>query len=407
MGLDSKAMRVLVAGALVLTLAMGIRQTFGLFLSPMSIDLGTGREAFGLAMAIQNLLWGALQPVSGMIADKYGPLRVIIVGTVLYVAGLIVMSGAGGTLALTVGGGLLVGMAMSCTSFAVVLGAVGRVVPAERRSMALGVASAGGSFGQFIMAPVGQQLIASLGWPQAFLAMAVLALVMAPLALLLATPRATARGAAPRGGTGIIDFEQSLSQAIAEAARHRGFLYLTAGFFVCGFQVVFIAVHLPAYLTDLGLRPGLGATALALIGFFNIIGTWTCGALGGRYPKKLLLASLYTLRALVIALFLIAPKTEAAVLVFAAAMGLLWLGTVPLTSGMVAHIFGVRYMTTLFGIVFFSHQVGSFLGVWLGGIVFDATGSYDAIWIASIIIGLLAALLHLPIPERPLRPAAA
>jgi predicted MFS family arabinose efflux permease len=313
------------------------------------------------------------------------------------------MSGAGGALQLTIGGGLLVGMAMSCTSFAVVLGAVGRVVPAEKRSMALGVASAGGSFGQFIMAPVGQQLISSLGWPQAFLAMAGLALVMAPLALLLASPRLPA----PHRGGGIIDFEQSLSQAIAEAGRHRGYLYLTAGFFVCGFQVVFIAVHLPAYLTDLGLRPGLGATALALIGFFNIIGTWTCGALGGRYPKKYLLASLYTLRALVIAVFLVAPKTEATVLVFAAAMGLLWLGTVPLTSGMVAHIFGVRYMTTLFGIVFFSHQVGSFLGVWLGGVVFDATGSYDAIWIASIIIGLIAAVLHLPIPERPLRPAEA
>jgi MFS family permease len=403
MGLDSKATRVLVAGALILTLAMGIRQTFGLFLSPMSVDLGTGRESFGLAMAIQNLLWGALQPVSGMIADKYGPLRVILVGTILYVAGLVVMSGAGGALQLTIGGGLLVGMAMSCTSFAVVLGAVGRVVPAEKRSMALGVASAGGSFGQFIMAPVGQQLISSLGWPQAFLAMAGLALVMAPLALLLASPRVPA----PHRGGGIIDFEQSLSQAIAEAGRHRGYLYLTAGFFVCGFQVVFIAVHLPAYLTDLGLRPGLGATALALIGFFNIIGTWTCGALGGRYPKKYLLASLYTLRALVIAVFLVAPKTEATVLVFAAAMGLLWLGTVPLTSGMVAHIFGVRYMTTLFGIVFFSHQVGSFLGVWLGGVVFDATGSYDAIWIASIIIGLIAAVLHLPIPERPLRPAEA
>ncbi len=403
MGLDSKATRVLVAGALILTLAMGIRQTFGLFLSPMSIDLGTGRESFGLAMAIQNLLWGALQPVSGMIADKYGPLRVILVGTILYVAGLVVMSGAGGALQLTIGGGLLVGMAMSCTSFAVVLGAVGRVVSAEKRSMALGVASAGGSFGQFIMAPVGQQLISSLGWPQAFLAMAALALVMAPLALLLASPRVRA----PHRGGGIVDFEQSLSQAIVEAGRHRGYLYLTAGFFVCGFQVVFIAVHLPAYLTDLGLRPGLGATALALIGFFNIIGTWTCGALGGRYPKKYLLASLYTLRALVIAVFLVAPKTEATVLVFAAAMGLLWLGTVPLTSGMVAHIFGVRYMTTLFGIVFFSHQVGSFLGVWLGGVVFDATGSYDAIWIASIIIGLIAAMLHLPIPERPLRPAEA
>jgi predicted MFS family arabinose efflux permease len=231
--------------------------------------------------------------------------------------------------------------------------------------------------------------------------MAVIALLMAPLAIVLAgRPESS-------GSTGAEAISQSLSQALGEAGRHGGFWYLTVGFFVCGFQVVFIAVHLPAYLGDIGLSASLGATALALIGFFNIVGTWLCGFLGGRYSKKYVLSGLYTLRSLVIVLFLVGPKTEATVLVFAAAIGLLWLGTVPLTSGLVAQIFGVRYMSTLFGIVFLSHQVGSFLGVWLGGVVFDATGSYDSIWIASVLLGLAAAALHLPIAERPLRPAEA
>jgi MFS family permease len=396
-----KATVALISGALVLTLAMGIRQTFGLFLSPMSIDLGFGRESFGLAMAIQNILWGVVQPVTGMIADKYGAGRVLLVGTVAYVAGLLVMSGATGVWGLHLGGGVLVGLAMSCTSFAVVLGAISRAVPAEKRSMALGIASAGGSFGQFIMAPIGQGLIAAEGWGGALVVMALIAALMAPLALVLAgRPAAPASAGAPA-------ISQSLSEALGEAGRHGGFWYLTVGFFVCGFQVVFIAVHLPAYLTDIGLSAGLGATALALIGFFNIVGTWLCGFLGGRYSKKYLLSSLYTLRSMVIVLFLLAPKTEATVLAFAAGIGLLWLGTVPLTSGLVAQIFGVRYMSTLFGIVFFGHQVGSFLGVWLGGVVFDATGSYDTIWIASVLLGLAAAALHLPIAERPLRPAEA
>jgi MFS family permease len=396
-----KATVALISGALVLTLAMGIRQTFGLFLSPMSIDLGFGRESFGLAMAIQNILWGVVQPVTGMIADKYGAGRVLLAGTAAYVAGLVVMSGATGVWGLHLGGGVLVGLAMSCTSFAVVLGAIGRAVPAEKRSMALGIASAGGSFGQFVMAPIGQGLIAAEGWGQALVVMALFAALMAPLALAMAgRPAAPASAGAPA-------ISQSLGEALGEAGGHGGFWYLTVGFFVCGFQVVFIAVHLPAYLTDIGLSAGLGATALALIGFFNIVGTWLCGFLGGRYSKKYLLSSLYTLRSLVIVVFLVAPKTEATVLAFAAGIGLLWLGTVPLTSGLVAQIFGVRYMSTLFGIVFFGHQVGSFLGVWLGGVVFDATGSYDTIWIASVLLGLAAAALHLPIAERPLRPAEA
>jgi predicted MFS family arabinose efflux permease len=399
--MERKAFVAVMCGALVLTLAMGIRQTFGLFLSPMSIDLGIGRESFALAMAIQNILWGVAQPVTGMIADKYGAGRVLVVGTAAYVAGLVIMSGATSVSDLQLGGGVFVGLAMSCTSFAVVLGAIGRAVPAEKRSMALGLASAGGSFGQFIMAPVGQGLIAANGWAGALVAMAVVALLMAPLAIVLAGRPASS------GSKGTEAISQSLSEALGEAGRHGGFWYLTIGFFVCGFQVVFIAVHLPAYLGDIGLSASLGATALALIGFFNIVGTWLCGFLGGRYSKKYVLSGLYTLRSLVIVLFLVGPKTEATVLVFAAAIGLLWLGTVPLTSGLVAQIFGVRYMSTLFGIVFFGHQVGSFLGVWLGGVVFDATGSYDTIWIASVLLGLAAAALHLPIAERPLRPAEA
>ncbi len=390
---------VLICGAMILTVAMGIRQTFGLFLSPMSIDLGFDRESFALAMAIQNILWGLAQPVAGMIADRYGSFRVLFAGSVTYIAGLLVMSGATNAWDLTLGGGILVGLAMSCTSFAVILGAVGRIVPEEKRSMALGVVSAGGSFGQFIMPPIGQGLIATQGWSGALVIMAVLAVLMAPLAVAVANRGGGIRAKSEDAG----NRPRSVRAALEEAARHRGYWYLSLGFFVCGFQVVFIAVHLPAYLNDIGLTANLGATALALIGFFNIVGTWLCGALGGRYSKKYLLSGLYVLRSLVIVLFLAAPKTEAAVLAFAAAMGLLWLGTVPLTSGLVAQIFGVRYMSTLFGIVFFSHQVGSFLGVWLGGVVYDSTGSYDTIWYASVLLGLVAALLHLPIAEGSLR----
>jgi MFS family permease len=382
----------IVCGGLILSLAMGIRQTFGLFLPPVTADLCMARETFSLAMAVQNLLWGAVQPIVGMVADRYGAGRVVTAGAAAYVAGLIVMSGMEGVAGLQMGGGVLIGFAMAATGFSVVLGAIARQVPAEKRSMALGIVSAGGSFGQFAMAPVGQALIAAQGWHGAFLSMAAIAALMVPLALAVA-----GRPAAERGGGAT-----NLRAALAEALSHRGYLYLTAGFFVCGFQVVFVAVHLPAYLKDLGLPATTAANALALIGVFNIAGTYACGALGGLYPRKWVLASLYVLRALVIAVFLASPKTEMSVYVFASALGILWLGTVPLTSGLVGHIFGVRYLSTLFGIVFFGHQVGSFLGVWLGGVVYDATGSYDAIWIASIVLGLAAALLHAPIAERPL-----
>ena len=392
------ALLVVLCGALIITLGMGIRQSFGLFLHPITQDLGLGRETFAFALAMQNVLWGLFQPLTGMIADRFGAARVVVVGAMFYALGLIVMSGATSPMMLNLGAGLLMGIGMAGTGFAVILGAVGRLVTPARRSMALGVVTAGGSFGQFVMAPVGQQLIATQGWSGALITLALAAAAMAPLAVAMAGRAAAApdRGTAP----------DTLSGAIAEASAHSGYRYLTLGFFVCGFQVTFIAVHLPAYLNDAGLTAATAAAALALIGFFNIIGTYACGALGGRYSKKYLLSGLYGLRSVVIAAFLLAPKTETTVLVFAAAIGFLWLGTVPLTSGLVAQIFGVRYMSTLFGIVFFSHQLGSFVGVWLGGYAFDTTGSYDSVWMVSIVLGLAAAMLHLPIAERPLRVAA-
>jgi MFS family permease len=388
----------LLGGALILTLAMGVRQTFGLILTPMGTDLGIGREAFGLALAVQNLLWGAAQPFAGALADRWGAVRVAAVGSLLYAGGLVAMATAADAGELLFGAGVLVGLGLSGVSFAVVLGAVGRAVPADKRSLALGVASAGGSFGQFVMAPVGHALISGQGWAGALMTMAAIALVMAPLALLLAEKGGA--GAAAHPGPASAEPVRAVA-ALSEAGGHRGFWCLTLGFFVCGFQVVFIGVHLPPYLNDLGLAPILGAYALALIGFFNIIGTWGAGVLGGRFSKKYLLSALYALRAAAIAVFLVLPKTPAVVLAFASVIGLLWLGTVPLTSGLVAQIFGVRHLSMLFGLVFFSHQAGSFLGVWLGGVVFDRTGSYDPIWLASVVLGLIAALLHLPIAEQP------
>ena len=388
---------VVIAAALVSSLGMGIRQNFGLFLPPMTGDLGIGREAFAFAMALQNIIWGVFTPLTGMLADKYGSGRMIALGGVVYAGGLYVMSGATDVTDLNIGAGLFIGFGQSAAGFAVVLAAVARRVPAAKRSLALGIASAGGSFGQFYMAPVSLGLIESIGWSTALLYIAGLALIMVALAAALTGDSTDTREGDPA---------QTLGAAVREATGHKGYWYLTAGFFVCGFQISFIAVHFPAFLLDAGFSAATGATAIALIGFFNIFGTYACGVLGGRYSKKYLLSSLYFLRAVMIAVFLMLPVTELSVLVFASAMGVLWLGTVPLTSGLVAQIFGVRYMATLFGIVFFSHQLGSFIGVWWGGWSFDTTGSYDQVWIASIALGLLAALLHLPITESPLRPAA-
>ena len=381
---------VLICGAGVLALNMGVRQTFGLFLEPMTEALAIGRGTFALAIAVQNLLWGILTPFFGVFADRYGTARCLVFGGVVYIAGLLVMALGESVFALHLGAGVLVGVAVSACGFPLVLAAVARAFPAERRSMALGIASAGGSLGQFLLLPLTQVTMGWLGWVGALIVLAALAALIVPMAAALAGK--------PAAATGI---EQSLSAAVAEARRHRGYQLLTAGFFVCGFHVAFIATHLPAYINTFGLDPLVGASALGIIGFFNIIGGLLAGYLGGRFRKKYLLSGIYLARAVAITLFLLGPKTELAVWAFAASFGLLWLSTVPLTSGLVGDVFGARYLATLFGIVMFSHQIGSFFGAWLGGISYDMTGSYDAVWLMAIALGLLAAVLHWPIADRP------
>lgn len=384
---------VIFAAFVIAGLSMGIRQNFGLLLKPITGDLGFNREAFGLSMALQQIFWGLGQPLAGAIADKFGSMRVLVAGAVFYAFGLVLMSGAKTSFDLDLGAGLVVGMGLAFTSFSVVLGAVGRLVPADKRSLAFGLVTAGGSFGQFVMVPAGQAFITAQGWSGALITLAAFSLLTIPLASVLAGRAATTPG----------ESDQSLTEALREASGHRGYWFLTIGFFVCGFQVLFVAIHFPAFIGDAGFTAALGAKAMAVIGFFNIIGTYLCGHFGGRYSKKYLLSGLYLLRSIAITAFMLSPVSELSVLLFSAAMGVLWLGTIPLTSGLVAQIFGVRYMATLFGITFFSHQIGGFLGVWLGGALFDMTGSYDYVWIISIVLGLLAAALHLPITETPLR----
>lgn len=386
---------VLVCGAAVLSLSMGSRQTLGLFLLPMSQDYGWGRSTFAFAMALSNLLWGALQPFVGAVVDRHGAGRVTAASAVLFSAALALMAHASNAWLLDLSAGLMLGAALSGTTFSVILGVVGRAYPPERRSMALGIATAGGSFGQFIMLPFTGALIASLGWKGALYALAASVLVIVPLALALVETRghdADSPGA-----------PQPLGAALREAAGHGGFWLLTAGYFVCGFHVAFIQVHLPAYLLDSGMAPGVGALGLALIGLFNIAGSFLAGWLGGRTSKRYLLSGIYLARAVVITVFLWLPLSTLSVYLFAAGIGFLWLGTVPLTNGLVAQIFGVRHLAMLSGLVFFSHQVGGFLGVWLGGLAFDATGSYRVVWLVAIGLGVLAGLVNLPIDERPVR----
>lgn len=375
---------------------MGIRSTFGLFQAPMNLELGFGRETFSFAMALQQLLWGLFQPLCGMVADRYGSGRVLVVGAIVYSLGLFVMSGVETPLDLNIGGGWLVGFGLAATSFSVVLGALGRLVPVERQSTAFGIASAGGSVGQFIMAPIGQQVIQSQSWSGALIILAWIVIAIVLSALFLQSKASDAVCPSTNSVT------QTMKDAIAEASGNHNFRLLTVGFFVCGFQVAFLAMHLPAYLLDTGMTASTSAVALALIGFFNIVGTYGCGVLGGRFPKRYVLSILYFTRAIVFLLFIIYPVTEMSVYLFSAMMGLLWLGTVPLTSALVAHIFGSQYIATLFGIVFFGHQLGSFFGVWVGGYLYDLTGTYDEIWYGSILLGIIAALMHLPISERPL-----
>lgn len=385
------AVLVLTAGALMLALNMGLRQTFGLFLEPVTGAYGISHSSFGFAIAVQNLLWGLLTPACGALADRWGTGRVLAAGGLLYVAGLGVMALVPGLPGLHLGGGVLTGIAVSATGFPLVLAAVARRAPPARRSTWLGIATAGGSLGQFLLLPGTQGLIHVLGWAGALLGLALLAALMLPLARPL------------RGRPEVIAGEQRLGEAVTEARRHHGFLLLNAGFFVCGFHVAFIATHLPAYVTDAGLTAFAGATALGVIGFFNVIGTFAAGWLGGRWRKKRLLSMIYLARTALLASLVVLPLDAVTLYLVAAGIGLLWLGTVPLTSGIVGDIFGGRYLATLFGIVMLSHQLGAFCGAWFGGLSHDMTGSYEAVWWLAAGLSLLSAALHWPIEDRPLR----
>jgi MFS family permease len=390
------ALILLVCGSLIVSLSLGTRHTFGLFMQPMTQDLGWSREAFSFAIALQNLMWGLGGPVTGWIADRWGAGRVVFACGLMYAAGVALMAQATTPAQFIVAAGLLVGLGLSGTTFSVIYGAIGRAIPPERRATALALVGAAGSFGQFILVPVGQYFIGSAGWLASLLGLAAAAALMVPLALGAAEAKQPAHG-----------ISQSAGEAVREAFGQRSFWLLTLGYFVCGFQVVFIGAHLPSYVLDKGLSANTGMLALALIGLFNIFGTYGFGMLGGRMSKKLLLSGIYLTRSVFIVAFLLLPISPASVAVFAAAMGFLWLGTVPLTNGLVAQIFGVRYLAMLSGFVFFSHQVGSFLGVWLGGLLFDKTGSYNIVWMICIALGLVAALLNLPVDERPMARAAA
>jgi predicted MFS family arabinose efflux permease len=383
---------VLACGSAVIALSMGIRQVFGLFLLPVTADLDMSRQMFGLIIGLQNLVWGLTQPAAGLLADRFGTARVVALGGALYVAGLVLasISAEPGAFALTVG--ILIGLAQSGTGFAVVLAGIGRAAPAHMRSLALGIASTAGSVGMFTLVPITQGLVATLEWQATLLVLAALAFAMPLLAGgVREAPAAEMPSSEPT----------SVREAIYAAARHPGFWMLNAGFAACGFQLAFLATHLPSVLSDAGLGASAGAAALALIGFSNVIGTYLCGVLGGWYRKKKVLAVLYLARTALLAVFLSLPMSQASAMLFAATIGLIWTGTVPLTNGLLGDIFGTRYLGMLFGIVYVGHQLGAFAGAWAGGFAFDTTGSYALVWIGAMLMGVLAALLHWPIRDEP------
>ena len=387
------ALAVIAAACLIALIGLGARSSFGLYLEPMTVAKGWSRETFALAMAIQNLLWGIGVPIAGAIADRYGPGLVIAVGAVVYGMGVAGMAVSDGGLALHLTGGLMIGAGVAFTSFSLALAAIARVVPPENRSLALGFGTAAGSLGQVLFSPVTQSMITAYGWYDSLVVLSFVTLLMIPLAFTLpGTSRAP----------GELPSDQTIGQALGEAMTHRGYVLLTTGFFVCGFHVAFLTVHFPAYVTDLGLAPKVGAYALAIVGLVNIVGSFLSGIVGQRFSKKGILSFIYFGRAVVITALLVAPVSELTIYLFSFAMGLLWLSTVPLTTGIVAQIFGLKFMATLFGVVFLSHQIGSFLGVWLGGVLYDRTGSYDLMWWAGVFFGVFAAIVHLPIDEKPL-----
>lgn len=390
--------RVMLCGAVILTMSMGIRHGFGLWLQPMTMDRGWTRDTFAFAMAAQNLAWGIAGPLAGAVADRFGAWRVMMAGALAYALGLFGMATATSGTGLALTAGLLIGVAQAGTTYAVVYGIIGRNLPAERRSWAMGVAGAAGSFGQFLMVPVENMLIGTLGWQGALQVLAVLALLIMPLAVFLRESNQVFK--TPAGQS------QSIGAAMREAFGNRSYRFLTAGYFVCGFQVVFIGVHLPSYLKDHGMSPTVATTALALVGLFNVVGSYAAGSLGQRMPKRYILSGIYGLRSIVIIGFLLLPLSPTSVYVFSALMGLLWLSTVPPTNALIAQIFGVQYMSMLSGFAFLSHQIGSFLGAWLGGALYEASGNYDVVWMLAIALGFFAAAINLPVRESPIvRPA--
>jgi MFS family permease len=383
---------IIVAGCLISLLSFGPRSIMGLFLAPMTEAHGWSRETFALSIAIQNIMWGIGQPFAGALADRYGSGRVLAGGGFIYAAGLVVMAWAPDPLWLNISAGVMIGLGLSAASFSIVLASFGRRVPPERRSIVFGLGAAAGSMGQFIFAPFGQTLIQGFGWSQALVILSLPMLAIPFLAIPLA---------GRPGAEGLEIRDQTFTQALGEAFAHRSYLLLTAGFFVCGFHLAFVTTHLPPYIIDKGLDPRIGAWALAAIGFFNIFGSLASGWIGQNYSKPIFLSLIYLARAVAIALFVLFPTTPVSVLLFASVLGLLWLSTVPPTSALVAIMFGPKYMGMLMGVVFFSHQVGQFLGVWLGGRLYDQTGSYDIVWWIGVALGVFAAIVHWPIKEAP------
>jgi MFS family permease len=390
---------IIVCGCLISLLGFGPRSAFGFFLTPMTQANGWGRDVFALAFALQNLLWGIGQPFAGAVADRFGMVRVMSIGALMYAAGLALMAYTTSPLTLQVTAGVLVGFGLSGCSFNLVIAAFGKLLDERYRMLAIGAGTAAGSFGQFLFAPFGVALIDGVGWQHALLVFGGLLLLIVPMALALATPPNTASqaGAAPT---------QSLTGALSEAFGHRSYVLLVFGFFTCGFQLAFITLHLPAYLIDRGLSAQVGGWALATIGLFNIIGSISVGWLSTRYPRRYLLALNYFLRAVFIAAFVLLPASPVTTLLFAAGMGLMWLSTVPPTSGLVSLMFGTRWLATLYGFAFFSHQVGGFLGAWMGGLLYERTGSYDIVWWLAVAFGILSAVINLPIEEKPVLRAA-
>lgn len=392
---------IIIAGSLIAVLTFGPRSAMGFFQLPMLTDTGWDRTTFGLAMALQNLCWGLSQPFFGAAADKYGTGRVLILSGLLYALGLLIMSHAASPAWLHIGGGVLVGLAVGAGSFGTILSAFARNVTPQQRSMAFGIGTAAGSAGMFLFAPLSQALITNYGWSDSLVIMGAMMLVVPLLAYPL-------RGNSTSGSQSQVQFKQSAGEALREAFGHRSYLLLTSGFFVCGFQVAFITAHFPAYLGDIGIDAKYAVIAMALIGFFNVIGSLAAGVIGQRYSKPYFLAYIYIGRSIAVTAFLALPQSPTSVIIFAIVMGLLWLSTVPPTNGLVAIMFGTRHLGMLGGIVFLSHQVGSFLGVWMGGALYDRFGSYDVVWWLGVVMGLAAAVVHWPIREKPVdRPTAA